>query len=521
MSIAGSLVPLEFARSILCGIISELQGLKMVGESSFGTNGTSLAMPLYSQMVWQALLLKAQVHWPTIPWMEAWDWATTEYNSGVQTKMMGLLLGATVYCLWQERNRRFHDQHFGTPQKMIEDITNLIRDKLGTLRERDEMPDSLRSRWNIPLRLGLLWWAGLRRSAFGLFKGPSASLKRAGFHICFLWAFFKLLIKDSFKPSISFSCCVSASGLVLLGGNLGPLKVFGRFLIIDTMEGIVVRRVIPSDNSCLFNAVGYVMDNDKNKAFELRQVPAPHLYFSFAFNMLNLCNSLTCRFSLCGSSVIVACLIEWEPIWITFKELLVNLPSVRTCNRLQWLGIDIAGVTMCYPEVIAGTVASDPEKYNEVFLGKPNGEYCNWIRDSEKWGGAIELSILADYYGREIAAYDIQTMRCDLYGQDRKYSERVMLIYDGLHYDALAMSQFEGAPEEFDQTIFTVLEDRTIGPAEGHVLHLVKDQQRKRSYTDTANFTLRCGVCQIGVIGQKEAVEHAQTTGHVNFQEYR
>lgn len=214
------------------------------------------------------------------------------------------------------------------------------------------------------------------------------------------------------------------------------------FLIIDIMEGIVVRRVIPSDNSCLFNAVGYVMDHDKNKAYGLRQV-------------------------------------------------------------------------------IAGTVASDPEKYNEAFLGKPNGEYCNWIRDSEKWGGAIELSILADYYGREIAAYDIQTMRCDLYGQDRKYSERAMLIYDGLHYDALAMSPFEGAPEEFDQTIFTVQKDRTIGPAEGHALNLVKEQQRKRSYTDTANFTLRCGVCQIGVIGQKEAVEHAQTTGHVNFQEYR
>lgn len=31
--------------------------------------------------------------------------------------------------------------------------------------------------------------------------------------------------------------------------------------------------------------------------------------------------------------------------------------------------------------------------------------------------GAIELSILAEYYGREIAAYDIQTTRCDLYGQ--------------------------------------------------------------------------------------------------------
>lgn len=208
------------------------------------------------------------------------------------------------------------------------------------------------------------------------------------------------------------------------------------------MEGIIVRRVIPSDNSCLFNAVGYVMDHDKKKASELRQV-------------------------------------------------------------------------------IAATVASDPTKFSEVFLGKPNQEYCEWILNPDKWGGAIELSILAEYYGREIAAYDIQTTRCDLYGQENKYPERVLLIYDGLHYDALAMSPSQEAPEEFDQTIFAVQKDRTIGPVERLALNLVKDQQRKRSYTDTSNFTLRCGVCQIGVVGQKEAAEHAQATGHINFQEYR
>ncbi|XP_019249841.1 PREDICTED: ubiquitin thioesterase OTU1 isoform X2 [Nicotiana attenuata] len=189
------------------------------------------------------------------------------------------------------------------------------------------------------------------------------------------------------------------------------------------MEGAIVRRIIPSDNSCLFNAVGYVMDHDRNKAPELRQV-------------------------------------------------------------------------------IAATVASDPTKYSDAFLGKPNKEYCDWILNPEKWGGAIELSILTDYYGREIAAYDIQTTRCDLYGQGKNYQERVMLIYDGLHYDALAR-------------------DGTVGPAERLALNLVKEQQRKRSYTDTANFTLRCGVCQIGVVGQKEAVEHAQATGHVNFQEFK
>lgn len=39
--------------------------------------------------------------------------------------------------------------------------------------------------------------------------------------------------------------------------------------------------------------------------------------------------------------------------------------------------------------------------------------------------GAIELSILADYYGREIAAYDIQTARCDLYGQVGSIKETI------------------------------------------------------------------------------------------------
>ncbi|XP_039010620.1 OVARIAN TUMOR DOMAIN-containing deubiquitinating enzyme 2-like [Hibiscus syriacus] len=81
------------------------------------------------------------------------------------------------------------------------------------------------------------------------------------------------------------------------------------------MEGIIVRSVIPSDNSCLFNAVGYVMDHDKTKAPELRQV-------------------------------------------------------------------------------MAATVSSDPTKYSKAFLGKPNAEYCAWILDSDKWGGAIELLIL-------------------------------------------------------------------------------------------------------------------------------
>ena len=45
--------------------------------------------------------------------------------------------------------------------------------------------------------------------------------------------------------------------------------------------------------------------------------------------------------------------------------------------------------------LIARTVADDPETFTEAFLERPNAEYCAWILDEQKWGGAIELSILS------------------------------------------------------------------------------------------------------------------------------
>eukprot|EP00798_Chlamydomonas_sp_ICE-L_P022763 gene22763-29931_t len=181
----------------------------------------------------------------------------------------------------------------------------------------------------------------------------------------------------------------------------------------------VVRRVIDSDNSCLFNAMGYVMEHSRLKSKELRGV-------------------------------------------------------------------------------IANVVSSNPDMYNEAFLGKENAEYCKWIQEPSKWGGAIELSILSAHYQREIAAYDISTQRCDLYGCVAGYSEQVMLLYDGLHYDAIAISAFDGAPEELDITIFEPKLPTSICAKEG-----------------AAKLA-----CQIGLKGEKEAVEHAKSTGHSNFSEY-
>ncbi|GFH16327.1 ubiquitin thioesterase OTU1, partial [Haematococcus lacustris] len=160
-------------------------------------------------------------------------------------------------------------------------------------------------------------------------------------------------------------------------------------------------------------------------------------------------------------------------------------------------------------KVIADTVRADPVTYNEA-----------WILGKDKWGGAIELSILAAHFGREIAAYDIQTKRCDLYGQDAGYSERVMLLYDGLHYDSLAVAAFEGAPEELDTRILDLSSPRQLAMVEEGATKLVAACHDARMFTNTASFTLRCGVCQVGLKGEREAVDHAKFTGHQNFTEY-
>ena len=169
--------------------------------------------------------------------------------------------------------------------------------------------------------------------------------------------------------------------------------------------------------------------------------------------------------------------------------------------------------------IVAKAVLADPFEWNEAVLGKDPVEYAEWITDNRRWGGAIELSILSKHLRKEFAAFDIQTQRIDIYGQDEGYTERVMLVYDGLHYDALAVAAGVGTAESRDRLVIPIagpkMEEIMSGAA-----RLVARAHASRQFTDTANFTLRCGICKIGLKGEKEAVQHAQTTGHANFTEY-
>lgn len=163
--------------------------------------------------------------------------------------------------------------------------------------------------------------------------------------------------------------------------------------------------------------------------------------------------------------------------------------------------------------LIADIVFSDPLNYCEAVLGKSNEEYCQWIRRDDTWGGAIEISILSKFFQCEICVVDTQTVRIDRFGEDAGYTKRVMLIYDGIHYDPLQrLGPQPGTPP---MTIFSTLDDEALVQA----LELAEEAKKKRQFTDVNRFALRCMVCQKGLTGQTAARDHAKETGHTNFGE--
>jgi len=166
--------------------------------------------------------------------------------------------------------------------------------------------------------------------------------------------------------------------------------------------------------------------------------------------------------------------------------------------------------------IIAETVAKDPDLYNEGFLAKPNRLYCSWILNDEHWVGAIELSILSKHFKIEIVAIDTQNSRLNRFGEDMNYDKRIVLIYDGIHYDPVVLESLESATlNTRPQTIFKTLGNNILTMA----LELAQEAKASHQYTDVQNFTLKCLECNVGLKGQAAARQHAKITGHINFDE--
>ncbi|KAI7873890.1 OTU-domain-containing protein, partial [Lichtheimia hyalospora FSU 10163] len=193
-----------------------------------------------------------------------------------------------------------------------------------------------------------------------------------------------------------------------------------------------------------------------------------------------------------------------------------TVPDDNSClfRSLGYVANRDTSITQQLRQAVASAIEQDPIMYSDATLGQERTKYIDWIQKTSSWGGAIELAILSNYLNVEIDSIDVQTGRVDKFGEGN-YPERVLIIYSGIHYDAVALTPALDCPEDFDQTRFSS-EDESIVNAAKKLADMLR---QKRKYTDVANFTLKCNQCMKGLVGEKDARDHAAATGHTHFVE--
>ena len=166
-------------------------------------------------------------------------------------------------------------------------------------------------------------------------------------------------------------------------------------------------------------------------------------------------------------------------------------------------------------ELIAKIISTNPTKYNNTLLEMSNYNYQKYITNPDKWGGALEISILSEHFKINICAFDIQALKKHNFGENKGYNEIVYLLYDGIHYDSLIMSLDKTLPFEFDITKF----NNNDTPISEKFFTLVYDLHVQGQYTNLNESKLVCIDCGSKFTGQNLAIKHAQETGHQNLSE--
>ncbi|ULY68574.1 putative ubiquitin thioesterase OTU1-like protein [Chlorella virus XW01] len=148
----------------------------------------------------------------------------------------------------------------------------------------------------------------------------------------------------------------------------------------------------------------------------------------------------------------------------------------------------------------------------EDILDCPKDEYINKIINPNCWGGAIELKLFSEMFQVEIASIDTQSNRIDIFGQENNYTNRIFIIYNGIHYDPLVMATTKNQKD--DITIFDVDDDNiTISFQE-----FCKTFKKNGDFVDLSTInTLKCLECEMVFENQDDATEHGINYNHWSF----
>lgn len=158
---------------------------------------------------------------------------------------------------------------------------------------------------------------------------------------------------------------------------------------------------------------------------------------------------------------------------------------------------------------IAAQVTSQPHRWDEATLGKPQGEYVAFITNPIRWGGQVEIAIFSEIFRSEICIVDIQSGRMDCFGEGSGYAKRVYILYSGLHFDAVTLNP--GAQRQVPTGA------GSIAAADAAVQRLAVQKRSEGAFVDQNTMRLRCKICGFVAEGDYEARLHAGTMNHKEF----
>ena len=103
------------------------------------------------QTVWQSVNARANINWPCTSWQNLLQWASVTHGNktGVKHLIARLLLSATVYQLWYERNNRIFSNQFQAATTIAETVFQEVRLHITSMEFSTIIPTSICDVWGI------------------------------------------------------------------------------------------------------------------------------------------------------------------------------------------------------------------------------------------------------------------------------------------------------------------------------------------------------------------------------------
>lgn len=153
------------------------------------------------------------------------------------------------------------------------------------------------------------------------------------------------------------------------------------------------------------------------------------------------------------------------------------------------------------------------DKFDSTLLDQPKEQYIEFIVNPKNWGGALEVKMFSEIFQKQIVCIDVKTNRADIYGEDKHFTQRIYLLYNGVHYDPLVMNYDVGADPSTDITIFDSYDTETFELMKC----LLLEYKTRGEYIEF--YSLECIDCSIKFLNDNDAVEHSINQNHWNFKQ--